>query len=183
MKKIFIVLLAFLSFSLVGCDLVNTVEVPVVVVETEIVEVEVIVKEIQIVEVPVIVKETEVIYVPEFRDTITISVFFTTDGPAVITIAQGSVAYIMEIAYVDKLFAAPMFVPIQIEKQIDGWTEDYFFFDEYSGDEPFTFEVIDESDWMAQVQAILESNLPDLWGDFEELYNVMYEDCYSPEVE
>ena len=172
MKKIFIVLLAALTFMLVGCDLQQVEPEQVIVIQHDIVE------------VPVIIKETEVIYVPEFRDTITISVFFTADGPAVITIAQGSVAYIMEIAYVDKLFAAPQFVPIRIEKQIDGYAEDCFFFDEYSGTsaDTFSFEVADMDDWMYQVQLILEEDLDTLWQDFEMLYETMYEDYYSPEV-
>ena len=173
MKKIFIALLATLSFMLVGCDFNQPEPEQVIIIQHEIVE------------VPVIVKETEVIYVPEFHDTITISIFFTSEGDlAIISIGQGNVSYVMEIAYVDKLFAAPMFVPIQIEKQVDGLAEDWFFFEEYSGAsaDTFNFEVEDMDDWMYQVQLILEEDLDTLWQHFEMIYEKLYEDYYSPEV-
>lgn len=187
MKKVLLALMVLMVFMLVGCDATVTTQ------EVDIVEVPIIIKETEVVtiEVPVIVKEIEIVTIETqaiiYEDKMTKAVFFTADTDlAIVTIGKGSVTYIMEIEYKDTLLDPPMMYMIQIEKQIDGETEDWFFFKDYSGVtadfvDGISFEVEDYDDFMLQVKYILDETDDYIWQMFEEIYTVLYEDYYSGE--
>ena len=171
MKKLLLALTVLMVFMLVGCD--STIEQPTIIIEREIVTIE----------IPVIVKEIEVIYVPEFKDTITKSVFFTADtNLAIITVGKGDTTYIIELAYKDTLLDPPMLYVIQIEKQVNAVTEDYFFFDDYAGDEAFAWEVDDYDMFVYDAQSLLDDTDEHIWEQFVFTYDSLYDDYYTEDI-
>lgn len=182
MKKLLFVLIALLTFTLVACDTVTTQEV-------DIVEVPVIIKEIEIVtiEVPVVVKEYDIVTVEIpvvfYEDTITKNVFFTADTDlAIITYGKGDTTYTLEMAYVDTLIDPPMVYFIQIEKQVNGIVEDWFFFEDYTGAElyqEFSIEVVDEDEFVSLMIEITTQDDNQTFVMLEEMYQELYDNYYE----
>lgn len=173
------ILVVLTSLALSACDVpLEIVEVEKVVTETEVVEIEVPViiteKEIQIevVEVP-----TTVFQIEESR-----TVFWVGDGSRIIFVAsRGEVSYTIEFLYEDPLIGGPYMTVLQIEKQLDGYTDDWFFSEDITGCTEEELEVLtkfpveNEYDFEWQVY---EFNDTATWEDLEHMYQSYYDNYY-----
>jgi hypothetical protein len=166
MKKIFLLFIALLTFSLVGCT-PEVIEVPVIVVET------------QVVYVPTIIKETITIYVPEAASNHTMTIYFPeTAELCVIVVGLGSITYTLEIMYDDN-GGEPLFRMLSIEKQNDGIIIKRFYMSDYLSGDEFEYSVFDIEDFRYEMYSILDSGIEQIYNDLEEMYEILYEDFYS----
>jgi len=145
------------------------VPVPIVVQKIETIEVPTVVYEV--VEIPTIVYETE----------ISKTLFATADTDLLImVVSKGEVSYTIEFAYKDTLLNPPMLYIIQIEKQVNGETEDWFFISDYSDDQSvFEFEVEDWYDFVYEVKLFFEESNEVLWEVMVLMYQEFYNDYYN----
>lgn len=189
MKKLVLVLVVFaLTITLTGC-MENGIE-PYVITETEIVEVEipviVVETEVVIVEVPQIIVETEVveiireIEIPVFVSEESRTLFYTADTDlAIFVISRGETSYVMEFKFVDPMIGNSYMEIVQIEKQTNGETDDWFFMNEYSENingDLFQFEVEDYYGFTWEVEDRIDGMI---WENVEFLYQEMYNDYYE----
>lgn len=189
MKKLVLVLVVFaLTMALTGC-VENGIE-PYVITETEIVEVEipviVVETEVVIVEVPQIIVETEVveiireIEIPVFVSEESRTLFYTADTDlAIFVISRGETSYVMEFKFVDPMIGNSYMEIVQIEKQTNGETDDWFFMNEYSENingDLFQFEVEDYYGFTWEVEDRIDGMI---WENVEFLYQEMYNDYYE----
>ena len=193
MKKLLMILTVLLVFALAGCDTeipdyteqLETISEDIQQIETIEVERIVEVPVIQIVEVPQIITETQIVEIE--REVIievpmeveSKSMFFTADTDlAIFVVSLGEISYIMEWEYTDTLTQPPMANFIQIEKQVNGVPEDWFFADEATMDEEFSFEVTGEEDFDRKMQEINDEMC---FECMEEIYTMFYNDYYEVE--
>ena len=120
--------------------------------------------------------EEGVLFVEESR-----TLFYTADTDlAILTISKGHVSYSFEFAYRTPLIGANYVEVIQLEKQIDGITEDWFFFADCSEmeDDIRTYNVEDWDEFVREVEVFLEAMT---WSDIEQMYLILYNDFYGIE--
>lgn len=191
MKKLLLVLVVMImSIMMAGCEAIpEIVEIDKVVVETEIVEIEipviVIEREIVEIEIPQIIVETEIVEiireVEVFIDVTEESrtLFYTADTDlAILVVSRGEESYTIEFKYVDPLIGDPYVEIVQIEKQINGVTEDWFFMSDYSDyiEDNFREYITSEDDFVREVESWRDNVV---WGEFVAFYEVMYNDYYD----